>query len=262
MEVPWSDFIVTPPSFSSSSQTAYPNDYVNVPPPPQDFSSCFPVLSQDGPFEQFDCSSGLPKPSTSLNQPFSPPLTTPVLDLNEIENRSLLVTNVNPDTTEDEIQKLFSSFGDIRSLDTASLESGSFTIEYFDLRRANQARRNCNNALLHNSIISVVYAPLAKIDDPRKPPNNGTIVVFHLPTGITNQQIESSFGTFGEIRQVRGTPAKPNQKFIEYWDIRDAQKALDALNGQYVMGSRVSIEFSLPGGFRRNVQRPEQSFRT
>jgi RNA recognition motif-containing protein len=103
---------------------------------------------------------------------------------------------------------------------------------------------------------SLSYAPLARIEGLRNPPNNGTIVVFQLPAGITNQQIEATFGLFGEIRQVRGTPSKPTQKFVECWDIRDAQKALDALNGQYLMGSRVSIEFSLPGGFRRNVQQP------
>jgi RNA recognition motif-containing protein len=242
MEVPWGDFILTPPSFASASQTGYSPEYDAVAPPPQDFSSVFTSLPSDPPTEILD------------GKPLTAPAQASVLDLNEIENRALLITNVHPETSESEIQELLNPFNDIRTI-SISLESGTIVVEYFDLRRANHIRRNCNNVVLHDNVICVAYAPLPKIDDPRKPPNNGTIVVFHLPTGITNPQIDSSFGEFGEIRQVRGTPSKPNQKFIEYWDIRDAQKALDALNGQYVMGSRVSIEFSLPGGFRRSVQR-------
>jgi RNA recognition motif-containing protein len=241
MEVPWSDFIITPPSFASASQTSYPTEYLAVPLPPPDFSGCFPEPA----YEPFAIPVGkIPMPPS-----------TPTLDLNEIENRSLIVTNVHPDTTDEEISALLNPFDTIRSIDSSDRSKGSLVIEYFDFRHASQVRRNCHNAPLHGNLISVAYAPLPRIGDPRRPPNNGTIVIFHLPTGITTAQIESSFGSFGEIRQVRGTPTKPNQKFIEYWDIRDAQKALDALNGQYVMGSRVSIEFSLPGGFRRNVQR-------
>jgi RNA recognition motif-containing protein len=175
-------------------------------------------------------------------------------EFNEIENRALLVSNVDPTTPIEEIERVFNEIGAVKAMDASTLDSGSVTVEYFDLRHANQARTT--PLVVNGSTVSLCYAPLPRIEDTRNPPNNGTIVVFHLPTGITNQQIEATFGPFGEIRQVRGTPSKPNQKFVEYWDIRGAQTALDALNGQYLMGSRVSIEFSLPGGFRRNVQQP------
>ena len=41
------------------------------------------------------------------------------------------------------------------------------------------------------------------------------------------------------------------QKFIEYWDIRSAEKALNEMNNQVVGGSKISIDFSVPGGMRR-----------
>jgi RNA recognition motif-containing protein len=243
MEVPWSDYIATPPSFASSSQFGYSSEYCSVPVPPPDFSSCFPSLSQD---------PAIDPPDYPWRGP--PQLPSPAIDFNEIENRTLLVSNLEPDTQLEEIERVFKAAGAVRTIDSSTLENGSVSIEYFDLRHANQMRTT--PVLVNGAAVSLSYAPLPRIDDPRNPPNNGTIVVFHLPAGITNQQIEATFGPFGEIRQVRGTPSKPNQKFVEYWDIRDAQKALDALNGQYLMGSRVSIEFSLPGGFRRNVQQP------
>jgi RNA recognition motif-containing protein len=244
MEVPWSDFIVTPPSFSSSSQTSFFNEYPGIlMHPPPDFSSCFPD----------DQSSDFKSP-----RPVGPQLSNPSLpDHNEIENRVIIISNVDPSITDGQIRTQFNPFDSIHTVDKSALRSGVLTIEYYDLRHASQIKRNTNNLIIGSAPLQVSYAPLPKIDDPRKPPNNGTIVVFHLPTGVTPQQIESTFGPFGEIRQVRGTPAKPNQRFIEYWDIRAAEKALDALNGQYVMGSKVSIEFSKPGGFRRNVQCPD-----
>jgi RNA recognition motif-containing protein len=239
MEVPWADFIVTPPSFASASQVGFFNDYLNIPMhPPPDFSSCF---------------------ADESSQEFQRSVAPPPSDFSEIENRSIVVSNLETSISDSDIESHFNPFDSIRSIDKSGLSGGVLTIEYFDLRHATHVKRSTHNLIVGNSALQVNYAPLPRIEDPRKPPNNGTIVVFHLPTGVTPQQLESTFGPFGEIRQVRGTPSKPNQRFIEYWDIRAAEKALEALNGQYVMGSKVSIEFSKPGGFRRNVQCPEQS---
>jgi RNA recognition motif-containing protein len=246
MEIPWSDFIATPPSFASASQP-YRTDYFD--PTLQDF-----LISEEQVSTIFEAT---PAPFRAP-QPM-PAFAGPVSEFNEIENRTLLVSNLHPETTEEEIANAFNLFDRIRNIEYGQVvDYCEAKIEYFDLRHAQQVKRTAHNMTLHGSVISVVYAPLPKIEDPRKPPNNGTIVVFHLPPGLTPQQIESTFGEFGDIRQVRGTAGKPTQKFIEYWDIRAAERALDGLNQRYVMGSRVSIEFSLPGGFRRNVQRGDQ----
>ena len=116
-----------------------------------------------------------------------------------------------------------------------------------------------NGSQLKGKTITVSFAPLPVILDPKKPPNNGTIVIFHLPAGITDDQIVTIFGQFGEIRQIRGTPTKTQQRFVEYYDTRHAEAALLSMSGKYVMGTRVSIEFSLPGGFRRGIQKVEKS---
>ena len=261
MSANWSDFLATPPPDLASTSPGRPlSEYVDSSvPPSQDF-----IIAQ----EQYTEIFSPPQPAAAP-PPGHPQMAPPHAyngpqfigqfnDFNEIENRALLVTNVSPQTTKEEIEKAFNLYPEIRNIDLSSLSQGTFTVEYFDLRHAQNVKRITNGSTLHGRVIVVSYAPLPKIEDPKKPPNNGTIVVFHLPPDITATEIQSVFGRYGEIKQVRGTPAKPTQRFIEYWDIRAAENALNGLSGKFVQDSKVSIEFSLPGGFRRNVQRGEQ----
>ncbi|KAK8852908.1 hypothetical protein M9Y10_017901 [Tritrichomonas musculus] len=202
-----------------------------------------------------------PNSNVNINSNKNTNMNTYQTNFNEIENRTLYISNLNPQLSLDEIKQIFDPNNNSKNIDISNLKiNNSITIEYFDLRQAQAIKKNLNGTTMNSPSsyglgpISVVYAPLKKIPDPRRPPNNGTIVVFHLPAGVTESHIESSFGSFGSIREIRGTPQKPGQRFIEFWDTRAAEAALNALNGKYVMGSKVSIEFSLPGGFRRNIQ--------
>lgn len=55
----------------------------------------------------------------------------------------------------------------------------------------------------------------------------------------------------GPIKEVRHTPWKKNQRFLEFFDIRDAAMALKQMNGKEIRGKPVVIEFSKPGGHGR-----------
>lgn len=52
----------------------------------------------------------------------------------------------------------------------------------------------------------------------------------------------------GTIKELRETPGKKNQRFVEFYDVRDAAKALKELNGKEINGRQIVIEFSRPGG--------------
>jgi RNA recognition motif-containing protein len=253
MDNPWSDFVATPPSLASATLGEY---YDPSLPAPTDF-----YLSEQQVAKVFEPPESVSRPfgnqtsvSISVNSPFSPAnYSPPVPEYSEFENRTLLIMNLDPETTGEEIDAHFNPCNSIRHLDISSLSSGQVSIEYFDLRHALDVKRTKNNEIIRGAMVSICFAPLAKIDDVKKPPNNGTIVVFHLQSGLTDDQIQMAFGQYGDIRQIRGTPMKPTQRFIEYWDVRSAESALDGLNGKYLMGSKVSIEFSLPGGIKRNL---------
>jgi RNA recognition motif-containing protein len=125
-------------------------------------------------------------------------------------------------------------------------------IQFYDLRAA-QAMRKCQ-FVLHNRNLNLSYGPLLPIVDARKPPNNGTIVVFHLRKGVADEEIRAEFAQFGDIRQIRSAPAKVTQRFVEYFDKRSALKALKGMKGKRVLNSKISVEFSLPGGHRKAVE--------
>lgn len=65
----------------------------------------------------------------------------------------------------------------------------------------------------------------------------------------------------GPVKELRETPLKKQQRFVEFFDIRDAGKALKEMNGKEINGKSVVIEFSRPGGhgnkfFNTNLTAP------
>lgn len=52
----------------------------------------------------------------------------------------------------------------------------------------------------------------------------------------------------GAVKETRETPLKPTHKFVEFYDTRDAGRALAGLNGKEYFGRTLSIQFSRPGG--------------
>eukprot|EP01018_Ginkgo_biloba_P024442 Gb_20291 [translate_table: standard] len=81
--------------------------------------------------------------------------------------------------------------------------------------------------------------------------NQGTLVVFNLDADVTTETLKSIFEVFGAVKELRETPTKRQHKFVEFFDVRDAARALAEMDGQEIGGKRVKIEFSRPGGHTR-----------
>ncbi|KAL5762280.1 hypothetical protein ACOSP7_018544 [Xanthoceras sorbifolium] len=81
--------------------------------------------------------------------------------------------------------------------------------------------------------------------------NQGTIVAFNLDSGVSSSTLKELFQAFGAVKELRETPLKKHQRFIEFYDIRDAAKALKEMNGKEIYGKPVVIEFSRPGGYTK-----------
>ncbi|CAK9269488.1 unnamed protein product [Sphagnum jensenii] len=78
--------------------------------------------------------------------------------------------------------------------------------------------------------------------------NQGTLVVFNLDADMPLDKLKAVFEEYGTVKELRETPAKKLHKFVEFYDVRDAAKALKSLDNQEIGGKRVKIEFSRPGG--------------
>jgi hypothetical protein len=95
-------------------------------------------------------------------------------------------------------------------------------------------------------------ACLDRVDGNGCVPNHGIIVVFQIRRCVADEPVCGCFKKVGDIRESRATPERGTQRFVEYWDLRDCQRALLATNGKRVLGSNVRVEYSTPGGIRKN----------
>jgi RNA recognition motif-containing protein len=164
----------------------------------------------------------------------------------EIESRSIVLPP-DPDLTPDRIRDLSSSFGDIAQI-------SGYVVRFFDLRSA-RTMRACT-IVVNCRLLALRFGPSLPVLDARKPPNNGTVAVFHLPAGVRAEDLAAEFGKFGQIRQIRQTPHRSSQRFVEFWDSRDADVAIREANGRWMIGARIAVEFSLPGGWTREHRTP------
>ncbi|KAI4363767.1 hypothetical protein MLD38_019942 [Melastoma candidum] len=86
--------------------------------------------------------------------------------------------------------------------------------------------------------------------------NQGTLVVFNVDASVSTDALRQIFGVHGAIKEIRETPNKKHQKFIEFYDVRDAELALTSLNRSEIAGKGIKVEYSRPGGLKRNFMQP------
>lgn len=60
----------------------------------------------------------------------------------------------------------------------------------------------------------------------------------------------------GPVKDIRETPLKKHQRFVEFFDVRDAAMAVEEMNGKEIHGKPVVVEFSRPGGNGRKLFNP------
>jgi RNA recognition motif-containing protein len=234
----WHEFLITPPSWEPSNIET-------------------PMISSF--FEWLPAALLADLPSSPVQDSGSdsddPALTSfrLLLDENDYpkdpETRSIQFTNLDPQTTANDLTESLKGYGEIDSID---ISNGSAIVRFYDIRVAQAVRRT--RFCLRSRCLGVTYGPTLEITNPRKPPNNGTIVVFHLRKGVSDEGVHKEFSQFGLIRQIRCAPGKMTQRFIEYYDVRAAQAAVQGMKGKKIFRSKISVEFSLPGRFRKGQE--------
>ncbi|KAF8408344.1 hypothetical protein HHK36_007493 [Tetracentron sinense] len=226
-------------------------------------------------------------PSAAYFRPtgVNPPLPLPSV----AATRALLLSSVPVDLTETTVRRELEVFGEIRAVQMDRLEDGIVTVLFYDLRHAQAAmaeireqhmqqqsrlRKHYNASLMRSLRVQGDNSGF-----PAPPPargliagcavwaqftlpetfggsdghNLGTLVVFNLDSDVSASKLKEIFETFGPVKELRETPSKRNQRFVEFFDIRDAARALSEMNGKEIHGKHVIIEFSRPGGHGRKL---------
>ena len=112
--------------------------------------------------------------------------------LSEMESRCLQVANVPSSATENDVRQLFKAYGDIEELDTNNMHRGLVLVRFYDLRAA-RSLRSARLQIQGNALI-MSYGDAKPVSNTRRPPNNGTIVVFRLPHNITDEEFTTLIG--------------------------------------------------------------------
>eukprot|EP01096_Ripella_sp_DP13-Kostka_P009074 TRINITY_DN3435_c0_g1_i11.p1 TRINITY_DN3435_c0_g1~~TRINITY_DN3435_c0_g1_i11.p1 ORF type:complete len:1050 (+),score=537.19 TRINITY_DN3435_c0_g1_i11:908-4057(+) len=168
----------------------------------------------------------------------------------EHPSRTLFVRNINSNVEDEELKLHFEEFGAIRSLYTQCKHRGFVMVSYYDIRHAKKALKALQGKPLRKRKLDIHYS-IPKDNPPEKDQNQGTLVVFNLDSSVTNEELKEIFGKYGEIKEVRETPNKKHHKFIEFYDVRAADKAMKHLNKTEIKSKKIKIEPSRPGGARK-----------
>lgn len=154
--------------------------------------------------------------------------------LSQQPSRTLFARNISSEVSDEDIHNLFSAYGTIRSLYTACKHRGFVTVTYYDLRHAVNAMSALQSFSLGTNKLELVY--VIKAGPSEAGVNQGTIVVFNLDPDTTNERLVWLFSKFGDVKEIRESPTRRNQKFIEFYDVRHAASALRAMNRAEQLG--------------------------
>eukprot|EP00268_Persea_americana_P031398 TRINITY_DN3053_c0_g1_i4.p1 TRINITY_DN3053_c0_g1~~TRINITY_DN3053_c0_g1_i4.p1 ORF type:complete len:1017 (+),score=195.61 TRINITY_DN3053_c0_g1_i4:488-3538(+) len=168
----------------------------------------------------------------------------------EHPSRTLFARNINSNVEDSELRVLFEQYGDIHTLYTTCKHRGFVMISYYDIRAACNAMRELQSKPLRGQKLDIHFS-IPKDNPSEKDINQGTLVVFNLHSSVSNDDLRQIFGVYGEIKGICETPHKRNHKFVEFYDVRAAEDALNALNRSDIAGKRIKVEPSRPGGARQ-----------
>ncbi|GMH40052.1 hypothetical protein BSKO_07956 [Bryopsis sp. KO-2023] len=149
-----------------------------------------------------------------------------VSDAGCISCRTLLIRKVDPAVEESELNGLLASRGRVHSLDVERREEGLVRIVFHDLRSADKAKGELEGHSLGGSALALEYSTDAEADEL----DEEARVVVRVEPHLGPQELIHIFSTYGDVRAVQDLPNVEGEKLIEFYDLRDAQKAVNALN--------------------------------
>ncbi|XP_062230444.1 protein MEI2-like 3 [Phragmites australis] len=168
--------------------------------------------------------------------------------INKHPSRALIIKNINASIEDSELRVLFQQFGDVQTLYTCK-NHGFVTVSYYDIRSAENAMR-----ALHNKALGLmnldVQSSIPKEKVPNKYPNNGILVVSIIDSSISNDDLLQILGVYGDVKEIFRAPTSCNKKFVEFYDVRAAEAAVNDLSKDDMSCPKIKVELSHSGGVK------------
>ncbi|XP_003461409.1 probable RNA-binding protein 19 isoform X1 [Cavia porcellus] len=180
---------------------------------------------------------------------------------------TLFIKNLNFDTTEETLKKVFSKAGALRSCSIskkkskagALLSMGFGFVEYKKPEHAQKALRQLQGHVVDGHKVEVRISERAtkpamtsswKKQVPRKQ-TTSKILVRNIPFQADLREIRELFSTFGELKTVRlpkkmaGTGRHRGFGFVDFFTKQDAKRAFNALcHSTHLYGRRLVLEWA------------------
>ncbi|XP_038987996.1 protein terminal ear1-like [Phoenix dactylifera] len=209
--------------------------------------------------------------------------------------RAVVLSMVPRHVGEAGVRGEMEKFGGVRAVEMGSLAAdGIVTVHFFDLRGAQAAVAEIREQhVRQQSLLGQQYGVLAgNWAEPGGPggagmvvmhpmgwrgliagqavwaqfaarafddPNHGSIVVFNLDPSVSSLALREIFQPFGAVKEVKEMASRPHHRVVEFFDTRDASRALSELNGKEIHGRRLVLEFFRPGSQTRSSNYPKRS---
>ncbi|CBZ54429.1 hypothetical protein NCLIV_048580 [Neospora caninum Liverpool] len=179
-----------------------------------------------------------------------------------LQSRTLFFGRLPEDVTEDTLRDVVAQHGDLKKVAVYPEKRMAF-VEFYDLRHAEAARDALRGSDVLGKRVEVQFSAVKR---PDKDGNTGTLYVrpvstVHVSGSWTDPNsldaYRELFAKHGDLKKVSANRKRETEKFVEYFDLRDAQKALDSLNGYVFNGATLHICFAQNASrtVNKNVER-------
>ncbi|XP_062179715.1 protein MEI2-like 3 isoform X2 [Phragmites australis] len=165
--------------------------------------------------------------------------------INKHPSRALTIKNINTSIEDSELQVLFQQYGDVQTLYTSCKNHGFVTVSYYDIRAAKNAMRALHKKPLGLLNLDVQFS-IPKV--PNKDLNNGILAVSIIDSSTSNDELLQILSVYGDVKEICRDPTSCNKKFVEFYDVRAAEAALNDLNKGDMSCPKIKVELSHPGG--------------
>ncbi|KAF8578612.1 hypothetical protein K439DRAFT_1654783 [Ramaria rubella] len=165
--------------------------------------------------------------------------------------RTLFIRNIKYETDSGDVRRRFEEHGEIKTFFDLIANRGMVFVTYYDLRAAERARDRLQGSEISGRPIDVHYS-LPRGDEQQqecdRDKNQGTLLVT-LRNSISGQPIDDTevrrkFQQFGDVKSVKHVGDRPDQRYVELYDIRACEEAHDRLRHQGLQDGVMDIIFA------------------
>lgn len=177
----------------------------------------------------------------------------------ERPSRTLFVRNVPFSVPNEQLEAMFSKYGELRELFSLVENRGIAFVTYYDIRNAEEAKEGTHNTEIEGRQIDVHYSlprdtvsPTSKCDETK---NQGTLFVVSRGGNkiFSVEDIQHMFEKYGQVAYVRPLRDLTDQKFVEFYDSRSCVRAVNDLHGKMVDGVNFEVEYAWDKSTKESV---------